>query len=603
LIKIIVELPGTFTRHFRAFRRFTGNHMFVLTALNIVMSWAEGIGIALFYPLLRHEGDNDALSSAFNAVLGFLGVEPTPTAVLPLIVGVFVLKGLLMLVTYSYQAYLAAQIPLKLRREIIEHLQRVDYRTIGRTNTGFLSNLLVNEVNKVDYGFISFARTFPPTLNILVFFVIVLWLDWRLTVACGLMGLCAIAVVGVTGRIAVQASRAQSKENAILSSLLIQVVQAFKYLRATAGFKVFADKIGASAERSARAEFKTNSAGALSQSLAQPMTVLFLAGIIYYQAAIQEQPISALFVLLLYFFRIMTELWALQYNWQSFMSYLGPIELVYASLKEFRDDVEVNGRRSYEPLRSEIALERVSFAYVPEREVLKQIDLKIAKNSTVAFVGESGSGKSTLVDLILGTLKPNAGTIAYDGVSVTDLDLRTLRQQVGYVPQDAMLFDDTVGNNIALWTQATDTAIRDAAGRAKCLEFIDAMPDGLASQIGDRGVKLSGGQRQRLAIARELFKHPTILVLDEATSALDTESERAIQQSIDSLKGQMTILIIAHRLSTIRNCEHVCVLHEGRIVETGSYDELLARPGSRFQRLCQLQELAREVGAPAQATE
>ena len=599
MIQLIVELPRTFTRHFRAFRRYTGNHMFALTALNILMSWAEGIGIALFYPLLRSsEGEQDALSSAFDSVLRFLHVEPTPTAVLPLIVGVFVLKGLLMLVTYSYQAYLAAQIPLQLRREIVEHLRRVDYRTIGKTNTGFLSNLLVNEVNKVDYGFISFVRTFPPTLNIIVFFGLVLWLDWRLTVVCAAMGLCAIAIVGVTGRIAMQASRAQSRENATLSSLLIQVVQAFKYLRATAGFGVFEDKIRSSAERSARAEYKSNAAGAVSQSLAQPMTVLFLAGIIYYQVVVQEQPISALIVLLLYFFRIMTELWALQTYWQSFMGYLGPIELVYSSLQEFRKDVEANGRRPFEPVRDEIALTGVSFAYVPEREVLRQIDLRIAKNSTVAFVGESGSGKSTLVDLILGTLKAGEGTIAYDGIPVSELDLETLRRQVGYVPQEAMLFDDTVGNNISLWTAASDAQIRDAAGRAKCLEFIDAMPDGLGSQIGDRGVKLSGGQRQRIAIARELFKRPTILVLDEATSALDTESERAIQQSIDSLKGQMTILIIAHRLSTIRNCEHVCVLHEGRIVETGAYDELRARPGSRFGRLCQLQELAREVGAP-----
>jgi subfamily B ATP-binding cassette protein MsbA len=595
---LVLDLPRIFTRHFRAFRKYSGYHMFALTALNLVMSWAEGIGLALFYPLLaKDNGKPDALSAAFRSVLDMFGIAPTPVAVLPFIVGVFVIKGLLTWATYSYQAYLAAQIPLKLRREIVESLRKVDYRMIGGTNTGFLSNLLVNEVNKVDYGFVGFLRTFPSTLNILVFFGIVLWLDWRLTAMCICMALTAVAIVGVTGKVAALASRALTKESARLSSLLIQVVQAFKYLRATAGFGVFEKKMSDSAERAAHAEFRSNTAGALSQALAQPMMVLFLAGIVFYQIEYQHQPIGALFVLLLYFFRIMNELWALQINWQSFMSYVGPIELVYESLDTFRKEVERNGVRPFEPLQKAIELKDVSFSYTPERPVLRGINLTIARNSTIALVGESGSGKSTLADLILGTLKPSDGRVTYDSTSVTDLDLETLRRHVGYVPQDAMLFDDTVGNNISLWKPAAEGDIREAARRAKCLEFIDAMPQGLETQIGDRGVKLSGGQRQRIAIARELFKQPSILVLDEATSALDTESERAIQHSIDSLKGQMTILIIAHRLSTIRNCEHVCVLHEGKIIETGTYDELMNREGSRFQRLCQLQELAREVGA------
>ncbi len=597
MIRLVIDLPRTFRRHFRAFRKYTGNHMFALTALNIVMGWCEGIGIALFYPLLSSGNEHDKLSSAFSSVLGYLGVAATPAAVLPLIVALFVFKGLLGFVTYAYQGYLAAQIPLKLRKEIIGSLRRSDYRTIVGSNTGFVTNLLVNEVNKVDYGFVGFVRTFPPAFNITIFFGIVIWLDWRLTAVCGLMGLFAVAVIGFTGAISHRASSVLAKENATLSSLLIQMIQAFKYLRATAGLGVFENKITESAQRAAHAEFRNNAAGALSQSVAQPVMVVLLAGILYYQAVIQGQPLGSLFVLLLYFFRIMSELWALQYNWQSFISYLGSIEVVYDAVAKYETETETNGRRPYTPLATGIALQGVSFAYVPERQVLRDIDLEIAKNSTVAFVGESGAGKSTMVDLILGTLKPTAGKLTFDGVPLSELDLETVRSHVGYVPQDAMLFDDTVANNITLWTTASEAEIRAAAERAKCSEFIDAMPEGLESRIGDRGVRLSGGQRQRLAIARELLRNPSILVLDEATSALDSESERAIQQSIDALSGQMTILIIAHRLSTIRNCDHICVLHEGRIVEQGSYDELARRAGSRFQRLCQLQELSREVAA------
>jgi subfamily B ATP-binding cassette protein MsbA len=590
MIRLIVDLPRTFVQHFRAFRRYTGNHMFALTALNIVMSWIEGIGLALFYPLLARADDNSKLSSSFGAVLDTFGIPPTPAGVLPIIVGVFIIKSLLGFVTYSYQGWLAARIPLQLRREIIETLRRSDFRTIIGSNTGFVSNLLVNEVNKVDSGFVSFVRAFPPAFNIAVFFTIVVWLDWRMTLACAAMGLCAIAIIGVTGAIAQRASAVLVRENAILSSLLIQMIQAFKYLRSTAGLGTFQTKIGESAERSAHAEFKNNAAAALSQSLAQPVMVLLLSGILYYQAVVQGQPLGSLFVLLLYFFRIMTELWTLQYNWQSFISYIGSIDVVYDTIESYRKVPEANGTRPFTGLTREITLERLSFRYVADREVLKEIDLRIAKNTTVAFVGESGAGKSTIVDLVLGTLKPTSGRIVFDDVPLAEIDLETLRPHVGYVPQDAMLFDDTIANNIAMGKPVDEAQIREAATRAKC-DFIDAAPEGLQSMIGDRGVRLSGGQRQRIVIARELVRNPSILVLDEATSALDSESERAIQQSIDALAGQMTILIIAHRLSTIRKCEHVCVLHAGQIVEQGSYDELAAREGSRFRRLIDLQEL------------
>jgi subfamily B ATP-binding cassette protein MsbA len=155
-----------------------------------------------------------------------------------------------------------------------------------------------------------------------------------------------------------------------------------------------------------------------------------------------------------------------------------------------------------------------------------------------------------------------------------------------------VLFDDTVAGNIALWQSYTPEQIRDAAARAHCLEFIEQLPQGFDTPIGDRGVKLSGGQRQRLAIARELIRMPDILVLDEATSALDSESELAIKKSIDELKGRMTIVIIAHRLSTIRDCDRVYVLSDGKIIEQGGFEELSARPAGHFHRMCELQELA-----------
>jgi ABC-type multidrug transport system fused ATPase/permease subunit len=594
MIAILVNLPALFVRHFRAFRRLTGNHMFALVALTTLMSYAEGIGIALFFPLFESGGEADALSAILHRVLRVLHVTPTPTGVLPLIVSAFLLKGVLQFATLSYQGYLVAQVTLRLRRELVSGLHRLDYRAVIGRNAGFDSNLLANQVSTVGTGFTWFVRLFPSAISVIVFFCIVIVLNWRLTLLCVLMGLCAVAVLAFTGRIAERQSAAHVRESSLLSMLLVPAVQAFKYLRATGRFGTLREKIDASARRAASADARSAAAAALSLALPQPLMVMFLAALLYYRSAIQHQPFGSLFVLLLYFVRIMSELWTLQFNWQMFVGCLAPIDLVSSVLQTFERSAEVSGVRPYVVSPTEIRLRDVSFSYVDGRPILRNIDLGIAPNSTLALVGESGAGKSTLVDLILGTLKPSSGNVTMNGVALTDLDLETLRRSVGYVPQDAMLFDDTVANNISLWAPVGEQQIRDAARQAHCLELIERMPHGFASPIGDRGIKLSGGQRQRLAIARELLKRPTILVLDEATSALDSESERAIQGSIDTLAGQMTLIIIAHRLSTIRNCDHVCVLYEGQIVEEGSYEQLRRRPDSRFARLCQLQELTRE---------
>jgi ABC-type multidrug transport system fused ATPase/permease subunit len=588
------NLPSVFIRHFRVFRRLTGSHMFALIALTTLMSYAEGIGIALFFPLFESNGEADALSAALHRMLRVLHVTPTPTGALPFIVGAFVLKGFLQLGTLSYQGYLAAQVTLRLRRELVSGLRHLDYRAVLGRNAGFESNLLANEVSRVGTGFTWFVRVFPSAVSVIVFFCIVLILNWRLTLLCVLMGLCAVAVLALTGRIAERQSKARVRESSLLSMLLVPAVQAFKYLRATGRFGTLQEKIDASAERAARADARGEAAAALSLALPQPLMVMFLAALLYYRSAVQHQHFGSLFVLLLYFVRIMSELWTLQFNWQMFIGCIAPIDLVSSALQTFERNAEVNGARPYVVSPTEIKLRDVSFSYVDGRPVLRNIDLRIAPNSTLALVGESGAGKSTLVDLILGTLKAKSGEVTINGVSLKDLDLETLRRSVGYVPQDAMLFDDTVANNISLWAPVTEQQIRDAARQAQCLELIEAMPQGFATPIGERGIRLSGGQRQRLAIARELLKRPTILVLDEATSALDSESERAIQRSIDALAGQMTLVIIAHRLSTIRNCDRVCVLHDGQIVEEGSYEQLRRRPSSRFARLCQLQELTRE---------
>jgi ABC-type multidrug transport system fused ATPase/permease subunit len=294
----------------------------------------------------------------------------------------------------------------------------------------------------------------------------------------------------------------------------------------------------------------------------------------------------------------MQSMMGIQSNWQSTMNKIGALEMVDDEFDAVQRNRETSGEREIGPLQDGIVLDGVCFAYnEDDGDVLKSIDVSIPANTTVALVGESGAGKSTLVDMLTLMLKPQRGTVRIDGVPHEEVDLDSWRSQIGYVSQETVVFDDTVANNISLWQGdfESDPALRerviDAAKRAHAHHFIRDLPNGYQTMVGDRGVRLSGGQRQRLFVARELFKQPNLLLLDEATSDLDSASEQHIQNSIEALQGEVTVVIIAHRLSTVKSADQVYVLDDGRVAEEGTYHELSVRENGQFREMVEMQSL------------
>ncbi|MCS4114581.1 ABC transporter ATP-binding protein [Salinibacter ruber] len=587
----------------RIYRRYIGQRIYLVFALAILAAFTQGLGFTMLLPLLRVSQSTtnpEELSGAEEVLyntLAWMGIADSLVGVLLVISGLFLMKGALQFARVSYIGYLQADLLKQLKTGFFDAYNGMTYRYFITQNAGHFINVINGQVRRLYGSFKQFANALTKAVSAFTFFAFAFAVNWRFALMVLALGVGVLFLFQFLNAYVRSLSRRVSSEMSRLNKLLVQSLQAFKYVMATKQTDQLRTEVDDSIGRLTGDIFRQRMAGALTKSIRQPISVVVITGVILIQALVFDAPLAPIFVALLLFHKGMQAIMGLQKMWQSVMDKVGSVEVVDEEMRQVQKNQERSGSRRLRPFSRGIEFQSVCFAYDDDGDVLHDVNISVPANQTVALVGESGAGKSTLVDMMTLMLKPRTGTVEIDGVPHDEVDLGSWRKQIGYVSQETVVFDDTVANNISLWQGDIDEdpALRErvihAAKRAHAHYFIQDLPDGYQTVVGDRGVRLSGGQRQRLFVARELFKQPNLLLLDEATSDLDTASEQHIQDSIDALQGEVTVVIIAHRLSTVKNADRVYVLDEGRVIEEGSYEELRMRENGEFREMVEIQSL------------
>ncbi|MBW4578160.1 MAG: ABC transporter ATP-binding protein/permease [Tildeniella nuda ZEHNDER 1965/U140] len=485
----------------------------------------------------------------------------------------------------------------RLRKQIFEQLQALSLSYFSKTHSGELLNTLTSEIGRLQsaFGLLSFILIRSLTLGVYVF--LMFRLSWQLSiVSLALFGLLAVALNSLIARIRL-ASSGVSISNGRFTSVAMEFINGIRTVQAFATqdferrrfYQASADVVAAS--------MKATRGFALVRPLAEGLATTVLVGMIILALTVFVSngimQTASLLTFLFILFRLVPALHEINGSRAAMSSYWGSLNNIRELLTTHNKPYLKDGQRQFAGLRSAIAFESVDFGYDPQQPVLNAINLTIKQGEMTALVGASGAGKTTLVDLIPRFYDPTCGSILIDGVDIREFQINSLRRRFAIVSQDTFIFNTNVRDNIAYGSEgATESEIIEVAKLANALEFIQEMPEGFDTRLGDRGVRLSGGQRQRIAIARAILRDPDILILDEATSALDSISERLIQASLEKLAEGRTVIAIAHRLSTIIRADKVVVMEQGRVVEEGSYQALLDQRG----KLWNYHQMQYEVG-------
>ncbi|MCA3267912.1 MAG: ABC transporter ATP-binding protein [Azospirillum sp.] len=591
----------------RLWRISRGDHgaLGLLIVLVFLAAVTEGIGVAMIVPIV------DAITSQSNfdrvPLIGFVvraiaALDPAwrlPVASLALF-GLIALRSVLQYAANVMNQTVPLRIERRLRLGAYDRLVAAQYDYVAGRSAGELANVVLAHPPRVTIVYVSVCQMISAVLLVGIYGILMFALSPGLTlVAIAFLG--AVTLVlrrissGPLARVGVDASVATERQAQVFHN----TISAFKLMRVSAAESTLAGRVRAAVAMLQSAQIRAAAWSAV------PPAVLTLAvgGVVcgaLFVASFDERPgatVSQTVVFLFLMSRLLAPVSLFNSAWSACRPHLDAFEALERFEAEAGARAERGGTSVFGGFQEAIDIKGLEFAYSSDKPgVLRGIDLRVPRGKMVALVGASGAGKSTLVNLLLRLYEPPPGTVLVDGRDVRDFDLVSWRRKVRAVTQDVTLLNDTVEANLTLALpedRATPERIAVALRRAGCAEFVDELPSGVRTVLGERGLRLSGGQQQRLALARALLAEPELLILDEATSQLDTLTERAIADAVEALRGECTLVLIAHRLATVVRADAIAVLDRGRIVQLGRHDELVRQPGL-YRRLVESQELRPE---------
>lgn len=601
-INPIGAIPG----YVKIYEKYLGRKIYLIFIFSFLASVTEGLGFLMLLPLLQSISGNslddvislqdDGFSYLLENSFLYLDLDFTLRIVLLTMCLLFFFKGAFLFTALSINAYFRGVLVRRLKRALYFSYRDVDYEYFKSKSTGHFINTINEQSNRSLLGFYHLNLLVANLFNFVTYIIFIGFVAFSFGVGAAIIGMFLLLIFRNLAIYVRKLSRKTTNENGNLSQQLVQFVQAFKYLVATGQTKIFDKEITSSIENLSNYQVWSGIAGSFTHALREPLAVISIVVVIFVQVGYFNEPLTPILVAILLFYKSLNSALAIQNSIQNTYEYIGGVEFVNSECRQAEGHKEKNGGQIVGRLKREIRFRDVCYRH-PDSEnlALNKLSLSLPVNNIIALVGGSGAGKTTVANLLCGVGRPEAGFVKYDDYDYLHSDLASIRSKIGYVSQENVTFDGSIIDNITLKTGESCSEdellqIEKVAKMAGITEFVSELPKGYHTIVGDRGLRLSGGQRQRLFLARELYRNPEILILDEATSALDVESEALIQNSINELRGKITVLIIAHRLSTIRDADMIYVLDRGSVIESGDFKTLRDKDSGKFRSFMDLQE-------------